>query len=236
MRKSSIDQIRARFDADVERFSNLQTGQTSTMDAALAMELVTHAAAVATPNPKSVLDIGCGAGNYTLRLLQQAGSFDATLVDISIPMLERAHDRMMEAGAKSAVTIQRDARELDFAEESFDVILAASVLHHLRSEEEFERLFRNIFAWLRPGGSFWIFDLLTHEIGAVGARMWERYGHYLESLGGQEYRDKVFAYIEEEDTPLPLTTQLEALRRVGFSQIDVLHKNGPFAAFGGMRV
>ena len=38
--KSSIDEIKARFDNDVERFSNLDTGQTATIDAPLAMELI----------------------------------------------------------------------------------------------------------------------------------------------------------------------------------------------------
>lgn len=40
MRKSTVDEIRARFDQDVERFSNLETGQTATVDGALAMDLL----------------------------------------------------------------------------------------------------------------------------------------------------------------------------------------------------
>ena len=64
--KSSVDEIRARFDADVERFSNLETGQKATIDAPLAMELITMAAAACNPGAKAVLDIGCGAGNNTL--------------------------------------------------------------------------------------------------------------------------------------------------------------------------
>ena len=32
-RKSTMEQIRARFDRDVERFSNLETGQSATVDA-----------------------------------------------------------------------------------------------------------------------------------------------------------------------------------------------------------
>ena len=37
--KSTVAEIRERFDNDVERFSNLETGQTSTIDAALVMAL-----------------------------------------------------------------------------------------------------------------------------------------------------------------------------------------------------
>ena len=63
MAKSTVDEIRARFDSDVERFSNLETGQSATVDAPLAMDLVTEAAAVSTPHASRLLDVGCGAGN-----------------------------------------------------------------------------------------------------------------------------------------------------------------------------
>ena len=43
--KSTVEEIRLRFDADVERFSNLETGQSATVDAPLAMALVAQAAA-----------------------------------------------------------------------------------------------------------------------------------------------------------------------------------------------
>jgi tRNA (cmo5U34)-methyltransferase len=41
--------------------------------------------------------------------------------------------------------------------------------------------------------------------------------------------------VEREDTPRPLVFQLDLLRRVGFTDVDVLHKNGCFAAFGAVK-
>ncbi len=70
--KSSVEEIRQRFDQEVERFSNLETGQSATVDAPLALELISEAAAVTTPQAKRLLDVGCGAGNYTLKLLAPA--------------------------------------------------------------------------------------------------------------------------------------------------------------------
>jgi tRNA (cmo5U34)-methyltransferase len=46
--KLTVDEIRQRFDADVERFFNLETGQKATVDAPLAMALVAEAAAATT--------------------------------------------------------------------------------------------------------------------------------------------------------------------------------------------
>jgi tRNA (cmo5U34)-methyltransferase len=233
--KSSIDEIRARFDADVERFSNLATGQQATIDAALAMELITRAAAAATPNIRRVLDIGCGAGNNTLKLLELRPGFASDLLDLSAPMLERARERVTAAGASAIRTFQSDFRSADLPADAYDVILAAAVLHHLRDDADWEAAFRKIYELLAPGGSVWITDLVIHEIPAVHDLMWDRYGAYLEKLGGAAYREKVFAYVEKEDSPRPLTYQLDLLRRAGFGRVDVLHKNSNFAAFGAVK-
>jgi tRNA (cmo5U34)-methyltransferase len=65
--------------------------------------------------------------------------------------------------------------------------------------------------------------------------MKEQYGDYLTRFKDASYRDHVFAYIEKEDTPRPLTYQLDLLRAVGFTHLDVLHKNVSFAAFGAVK-
>ena len=235
MEKSSVAEIRARFDGDVERFSNRETGQTATMDAALALNLLAETAALVTPGARSVLDAGCGAGNGTLALLERLPHLDATLCDLSENMLARAKARVGAATTGSVRTIQADIRALPLPPEAFDLIYAAAVLHHLRTPAEWESVFAKFFSALRPGGGLWIFDLVAHESAAVQAVQWKRYGAYLTELKDDAYRDRVFAYIEKEDTPATLTYQLELLRKTGFARIDVLHKSGPFAAFGAVK-
>jgi tRNA (cmo5U34)-methyltransferase len=235
MQKSTVEEIRQRFDADVERFSNLETGQSATIDAPLALALVSQAAAVVTPRAKHVLDVGCGAGNYTLKLLEQLPGLDATLVDLSRPMLERAEQRVKEKTKGKVTTLQGDIRELKLGEGSFDIILASAVLHHLREDAEWLQVFSAFHRALRPGGSIWIFDLVQSSIPPVQEMMWKRYGEYLAELKDAEYRDHVFAYVEKEDTPRPLLFQIDTLRRAGFSQVEILHKNSCFAAFGAVK-
>ena len=72
MKKSTVEEIRQRFDADVERFANLETGQSATVDAPLAMELMTVGRwpRRSRQAARHVLDIGYGTGNYTLKLLE----------------------------------------------------------------------------------------------------------------------------------------------------------------------
>src|SRR5947207_15424542 len=121
--KSTGDEIRQRFDADVERFANLDTGQSATVDAPLAMTLVAQAAAATTPHARHALDVGCGAGNYTLKLLEQLPNLDVTLIDLSKPMLDRAKMRVRQATAGDIITIQGDIREIRLPDSQFDLIL-----------------------------------------------------------------------------------------------------------------
>jgi len=231
LRKSTPEEIRARFDKDVERFSNLETGQTATIDAPLSLELIAQAAARSTPRAAALLDIGCGAGNFSLKLREYLPQLEVTLIDLSQPMLDRAIERL----ATGVRAIQGDIRELLLAPESFDIAVGAAVFHHLRDAGEWRSVFGKIYRSLRPGGSFWISDLISHSIPAVQDLMWARYGEYLAGLKSEDYRRQVFEYIEYEDTPRPLLFQIDALREAGFREVEILHKNSCFAAFGGLK-
>jgi len=235
MMKSTVQQIRERFDKDVERFSNLEIGQSAQIDSPLALELVAHAAAATAPHATSFLDVGCGAGNFTLKVLQRLPKLEVTLIDLSRPMLDRAVERVRAAKAGPVAALQGDVRDLTLGKSRFDIIVAASVLHHLREDSEWKAVFAKFHAALRPGGWIWIHDFIEHSHPAVQALMWERYGAYLTQLKDAAYRDHVFAYTEQEDTPRSLMFQLDLLRAVGFDQVEVLHKNNCFAAFGAMK-
>jgi len=233
--KSTVEQIRQRFDNDVERFSNLETGQSATIDAPLVLDLITAVAAATNPNAAHVLDIGCGAGNYTVKLLQRLPDLNVTLIDLSKPMLDRALQRLSPLTTGNIAAWQDDIRHIALEPDSFDIILAAAVFHHLREDAEWEAVFGKCYAALKPGGSLWISDLITHDDPAVQAAMWQRYGEYLTQLKDETYRDQVFGYIEQEDTPRPLLYQLHLLKQVGFRSVEVLHKNAMFAAFGALK-
>jgi tRNA (cmo5U34)-methyltransferase len=234
-KKSTAKEIKERFDHDVERFSNLETGQTATIDAPLAIELITQAAFRSTAKIQRILDIGCGAGNNTVKLSEYVSPFDCDLVDLSSPMLERARERILKVNAGKLRTFQGDFREIDLPDQGYDVIFAAAVLHHLRNDQDWETAFSKIYRLTAPGGSVWITDLVSHETEPIQSLMWKWYGDYLSSLGGESYRKKVFDYIDKEDSPRPVTYQLDLLRKVGFNHVELLHKNSCFAAFGAVK-
>ena len=235
MSKSTTEEIQKRFDGDVERFSNLETGQSATIDAPLSLALIAESATRTANNATSLLDVGCGAGNYSLKILEKLPGINVTLIDLSRPMLDRAVQRVSQATSGTVTAIQGDVRELQFCESSFDIICAAAVLHHLREEEEWLCVFSKFYTSLRSGGSLWISDLIEHSDPRVQHLMWNRYGDYLSTLKNEAYRDEVFSYIAKEDSPRPLMFQLDLLRSVGFTDVEILHKNSCFAAFGAFK-
>ncbi len=233
--KATNEQIRDRFDKDVERFSNIETGQQTTIDAPVTMELCTEAAKYANPDATELLDIGCGAGNYTLKMLSKIPGLNCVLNDLSMPMLKKASERVSQKTSGTVAIAQDDMRRLNLPDNHFDIVLAAATLHHLRDDDDWELMFTKIFKALKPRGSFWISDLVTHNADPITKLFEDSYSRYLETLGGAEYRQKVLDYVRYEDTPRSLNYQLALLTKVGFSKVDILHKNSSFAAFGAIK-
>lgn len=98
------------------------------------------------PEGAAVLDLGCGAGIPTTRLL--AERFRVTGVDVSAAQLKAARRNVPEARF-----IQADIATVHLLEESFDGVSALFSIIHVPREEH-AALFSRIRAWLRPGGYF----------------------------------------------------------------------------------
>ena len=150
--------------------------------------------------------------------------------------LAGTRERISKEKSGNIRLLQGDVREIELGTDRYDIVLAAAVLHHLRDEADWKFVFKKIYNAISFNGSFWISDMVFHDLPAIQKLMWERYGEYLESLGGKDYRTRVFDYIDKEDSPRSLTYQLELMKKVGFEKIEVLHKSSCFAAFGGVKI
>lgn len=68
--------------------------------------------------------------------------------------------------------LQSDIRETALPPDTFDLAVAAATLHHVREDAEWQNVFRAVYQSLKPGGSFWIWDLVAHEPAALHEFMW----------------------------------------------------------------
>ena len=57
-KKSTPEELKEQFNRDVENYVNLETGQTSTMDSQLVINLIEKSIAATTPQAQSMCDIG----------------------------------------------------------------------------------------------------------------------------------------------------------------------------------
>ncbi|PRX25127.1 tRNA (cmo5U34)-methyltransferase [Orenia metallireducens] len=228
--KMTVNEIRSRFDNEVDRFSNLETGQTSTVDSALVLEMIANTIAKTNPNANYICDIGCGGGNFTLKVLENFPTLESTIIDLSMNMLNRAKERIESTGGTVEQLLQGDIRELKLCKQHYDIVIAAAVLHHLRNRAEWNKVLKKIYDSLVEGGTFWYWDLIKHEIPKVDDIQNDRYKEYLIQFKGEKYQQHVFDYIKKEDTPETVTFIISELQKVGFKKVDILHKNSKFAA------
>lgn len=107
------------------------------------------------PRPgMSVLDIGCGTGNYSLALARLG--LNVTGVDISAAMLARAREKAGLEGLKVEF-IQADAGLLPFPGETFDAVISVTAMEFM---PDLSAALREAFRALKPGGRL--------VVGAIG--------------------------------------------------------------------
>lgn len=235
MKKSSPEEIRQKFNLLVDSYSDLDAGQRTAVDSVKIAELIAKVAARVNAGATEILDIGCGAGNYAIRILTYLPDANVTLVDLSEKMLERAAERTGTISKGRITRIWGDIRNILLPENHFDIVVAGTSLHHLRIDTEWKDVFDCIYRSLKPGGSFWISDLIKHDNTDVHQVLWENYSEFLVREAGEELRDWVFGQMQIEDSPRSLNYQIELLQNTGFRNTEILHKNMIFAAFGGVK-
>jgi SAM-dependent methyltransferase len=115
-----------------------------------------------------VLNAGCGAGSFTLRLLD--GGYGVTSVDASEAFVAQVGRLVRERGLRQAPVELADLHALRFEPGAFDAVVCGEVLEHLDDDRtaigEFARV-------LRPGGVVvasvpanpWRYDWVDHWAG-----------------------------------------------------------------------
>ena len=145
-----------------------------------------------------VLEIGAGYGAATGHLLKLAPR--VTSLEYDPRLLRRLEAKHRCAGL---TTLCGDAAKMPFADQSFSSAVAILMLHHLKSRELQDRALAEVHRVLRPGGSFFAFEI---DDGWI-----HRVAHYKSTF-----------------TPLAPGSALAHLTRAGFSKISVDFRRGGY--------
>ncbi len=107
---------------------------------------------------KRVLDVGCGVGRETVELARRGA--DVVGIDLSPTLVAKARTRAADAGVAGRVELKVSAaEELTCGPDSFDVVIANGVLHHL----DIPTFKRTLVGLMKPGGVAQFADPLAHN-------------------------------------------------------------------------
>ncbi|MDD1771972.1 MAG: class I SAM-dependent methyltransferase [Methanomassiliicoccales archaeon] len=190
----------------------------------------------------SIMDLGCGDGVLTRRLLDVDGTISAVLVDASPEMIEKArkklsnHERVKYVNTSFEEMIRTDARM-----GPFDLVISSLAIHHLTLKDK-RRMFQLIYRNLGPGGHFVNIDTMlppTESLENWYLELWEEWmrrrcddAQFTEGMALMNGHHQVEAHHACLDT---LTDQLALLKDVGFTDVDVVFKDGIYTIYCGRR-
>lgn len=99
-----------------------------------------------------ILDVGCGSGFFSILLAKEG--YEVTGIDLTPEMIEKSKMLALEEEAK-ADFICMDAEQLDFADESFDMVVSRNLTWTLPHGE---KAYAEWMRVLKPGGVLLNFD------------------------------------------------------------------------------
>lgn len=208
-------------------------------------EMLNVVARCLTPRSNRILELGCGTGELSLKILKSFPSAQLTVMDYSPRMLQYAKTKIEAAGYAERWT----GIEADFGDwannpdnlkinSSFDACVSSLAIHHLTDEMKM-KLFQQICRSLTNKGWFWNADPVLPESPALAeiyqAAHEERVAQQGTTLA--EIRDRIGTSTthgySNQDQLATLATHLQMLTAAGFQQVAVPWKYYGLAVFGG---
>lgn len=105
---------------------------------------------------KKVLEYGCGPGSAAFDLAKMGAEVFA--IDISDVAIKQTNEQAKREGLAIDCRVM-DAENLDFEDQTFDLICGSGILHHL----DLERAYKELHRTLKPNGKTVFFEPLGHN-------------------------------------------------------------------------
>ena len=169
----------------------------------------------------SVLELGCGTGNLSLKLAARYPRARLTFVDAAPEMISLTQARLKD---RPATMVTARFEELAFEPGSFDLITSSISLHHVQDKRA---LYRNLRLLQRPGGTFRFADQLAGGTPVNHAVNWERWLEFCRRAGNcteVEVR-QLLDHAAAHDHYTPLASHFQLLVEAGYRSPDCVWRN-----------
>jgi tRNA (cmo5U34)-methyltransferase len=193
-----------------------------------------------------ILDLGCGTGELSLKLLERCPDAIVVAVDYSHRAIAQAKSKIKTAGYEERWTsIAMDFGEWALGktprqmERKFDACVSSLAIHHLSNEMKL-KLFDRIGKSLKDGGSFWNADPVVIELTQLSEAYQQvredwaiAQGTTIAQVRAKLGQSNNYGY-SSQDRLATLEEHLQWLKMAGFKTISVPWKYYGLAIFGGL--
>jgi trans-aconitate 2-methyltransferase len=191
-------------------------------------EMLDELVACVPADSARVLELGCGTGALTLRLVERCPNAEFIVVDAAQQMIEITQERLDERVASEFITSTFE--DLDLRPQRYDCIVSSMALHHVADKES---LYASLHSALTPGGIFAFADELVVADSSVQEQFWHRWVDFAErpdGLSAKEMQD-IIEHMEAYDRYETLPRQMELLRKAGCETVDCVWRFLNYAVF-----
>lgn len=159
-----------------------------------------------------VLDAGTGTARIPIIIAQARSQWKITGIDLAESMLELGRKNVIAAGLAEKIRLETvDAKQMPYDDNSFDVVISNSLVHHLPNPLSFLSEVKRV---ILPGGAVLIRDLLrpktVEEMNAMVKEVGAEYDEHQTKL----FRDSLHA-------ALSLNEVQELIERAGLKGVKV---------------
>jgi ubiquinone/menaquinone biosynthesis C-methylase UbiE len=105
-----------------------------------------------------VLDAGCGGGRNLVYMFRQGhASYDVFGADADAGAIQHVQRlaALLAPSLPAANFVVAPVEQMPFPDAFADVVLSSAVLHFARNDAQFERMVREMWRVLKPGGMLW---------------------------------------------------------------------------------
>jgi tRNA (cmo5U34)-methyltransferase len=200
--------------------------------------------------PIRVLDAGAGYGAFAEAVLDRFPKATTIGLDLSEPMMAVGRERMARFGGRFSYFVG-DMADGDLPQElpgPFDAVVASASILHLLTDQR-QRLYREVFKFLNPGGCFFNVEPIAPASEEMRAWYRERRERQFQRGGGQPGALPEHALMQhhnfESEEAYQLhqrhhyveteADQLAFLRAAGFVRVDCFYKQLLQTVIGGYK-
>jgi tRNA (cmo5U34)-methyltransferase len=169
----------------------------------------------------SILELGCGTGNLTLKLAARYPDANLTMVDAAPEMLEVAKARL---GPRPASFMKATFESMEFEPASFDLVTSTISLHHVDDKAS---LYRSLKRMMRPGGTVRFADQMAGGTEGNHAINWSRWLDFCREPGHCTEAEitSLLDHADAHDHYTSVADHFRMLEQAGFKNPDCVWRN-----------